>query len=80
MIGNIQLTTTVLLAAVLSGCAYVPVVANRAADANDEAVRSAEWVICKGASVGSIRRAYGDRPAVWADLCRESAASEFVSE
>lgn len=69
-----------LLSLILSGCAYVPVAVNRAADANDEAVRSAEWVICKGASVGAIRRAYGDRPDIWADLCRESAASEFVQE
>lgn len=73
-----KLYWSALLTLTLSGCAYVPVAIDRAADASDEAVKSAEFIICKGASVGSIRRAYGDRPEVWAELCRESAAVEIV--
>lgn len=76
LIGLITIALVGLLSS--AGCAYVPVAVDRAADANDDAVRSAEWVLCKGASVGSIRRAFNDRPDVWADLCRESAAAEFV--
>jgi hypothetical protein len=75
-----RLYWSVLATLMLSGCAYVPVAIDRAAAANDEAVTSAEWVICKGASVGSIRRAYGDRPEVWAELCREGAATELVRD
>lgn len=67
-----------LTALISGGCAYMPMAIDYAADANDSAVRSAEFTICKGASVGAVRRAFGDRPDVWADLCRESAAAEFV--
>ena len=75
-----RLYLSALLTLTLSGCAYVPVAIDRAAAANDEAVTSAEWVICKGASIGSIRRAYGDRPEVWAQLCKENAVGEFAGE
>ena len=55
----------------LSGCAYKGDVIRYAAEANDTAVADAEFVLCRGASVGSIRRAYGtpDRTQVWKDLC-----------
>lgn len=53
----------------LGGCVTEQAV-RRGADANDRAVRSAEFVLCQGASVGAIRRAYGDRPTVWDALCR----------
>lgn len=62
----------VLMAAVLlGGCAGV---VQRAAEAHDTALESAEWTICHGASVGSIRRAYGspDRAAVWRQLCDQA--------
>jgi hypothetical protein len=66
------------MALMMTGCAYMPMAIDYASQKNDEAVRSAEWMICKGASVGAIRRAYGDRADVWAELCRESAAAELV--
>jgi hypothetical protein len=67
-----------LMVLILSGCVLGPTITEQASDANDEAVRSAEFVLCRGASVGSIRRAFGDRPEVWAALCKEPVPAEFV--
>lgn len=68
-----MLRSAILIAALalLGGCASV---IQRAAEANDSALESAEWTICNGASVGSIRRAYGsaDRAAVWRQLCDQA--------
>lgn len=72
------LVVVIVAAFMQAGCAYVPVAVDKASEANDEAVRAAEFTLCRGASVGSIRRAFNDRPHVWAELCRESAAEEFV--
>jgi uncharacterized protein YceK len=50
----------ILVLAILltSGCSTIANLANRAAGVNDEALASSEFVICKGASVGSIERRY----------------------
>jgi uncharacterized protein YceK len=42
----------------ISGCAQISAVIEKGADANDEALASAEFVICSGASTGSIQRRY----------------------
>lgn len=74
------LASLIVFALVASGCAYVPVAVDKASQANDEAVTSAEFVICRGASIGSIRRAFGDRPDVWAGLCLEPITEFFATE
>ena len=55
----------------LSGCSAVAEVADKAADVNDEAVRSAEFMICNGASIGAVRRQYDSPKKVeaWRKLC-----------
>lgn len=62
----------ILLAAMgLSGCVSVGEVVDTAADANDQAVGAAEFTICNGASVGSIRRSFNtpERIQAWKTLC-----------
>lgn len=63
--------------AVLSGCSYKADIIRYASEANDTAVSDAEFVICRGASIGAIRRAYGssERSVVWRKLCLDE--SEF---
>lgn len=72
--------TLIACAFMLTGCAGVENVIERGAQANDSAVKSAEFVICQGASVGSIRRAYGteDRAALWRELC--ATGTHFTPE
>lgn len=45
--------------------------ADKASEINDEALNTAEFTICHGASVGSIRRHYGspEKSKIWAELC-----------
>lgn len=49
----------------LTGCAAVAPGVQRAADAYDESLVAAEVWICRGASVGSIVRAYGRDEVSW---------------
>ena len=63
----------IILAAIilLSGCSTLSGLADKAGEINDEALNTAEFTICHGASVGSIRRHYGspERSKIWAELC-----------
>ena len=61
----------------LSGCVTVGEVIDTGAEANDEAVSAARFVICSGASVGSIRRAFSSPKEVeaWKSLCMDD---EFI--
>lgn len=70
----------------VSGCATVDavqgVVAERGSQANDEALQSAEFVICRGISVGAWRRAYASDPVrtrAWAELCADPAVAPVVA-
>ena len=62
------LSTMALLS---TGCTSVGDIKEEGARINDGALNAAEFVICHGASVGSIRRHYGDpeKAAIWAALC-----------
>ena len=42
-----------------------------AGDVNDEAINTAIFTICKGSSIGSVRRNFGeaDRAKLWSELC-----------
>ena len=58
----------------LSGCSTIAKFTGVAAGVNDEALNAAEFTICQAASVGSIRRHYGDadKAKVWAELCNST--------
>jgi hypothetical protein len=67
-----------IFAALLVGCSTSPqlTVATEQATAigaalNDDMLNAAEFTICYGASIGSIRRRFGDpeRSLVWQALC-----------
>ncbi len=47
-----------VLVILLSGCSAIAGLADKGAELNDEALVSAEFVICSGASVGAIERRY----------------------
>ena len=55
----------------LSGCSVAGRVASYAADANDEALKSSEFIICKGSSVGAVQRRYNtpELMEAWRKLC-----------
>jgi len=67
---------------ILAGCGTTREVVDKGAEANDAALNAAEFVICRGASIGSIRRKYSspELSAVWQDICKENDAFELVSE
>lgn len=58
-----------LCSLMVAGCGGMSDLTKKGAEVNDDAVQAAEFAICYGASVGAIRRAYGDRPEVWRELC-----------
>lgn len=45
----------------LPGCAQLGIAVDKAADANDQALIDAEFVICNAASVGAIERRYNSK-------------------
>ena len=60
----------------LAGCGTFDtvkeVVAVKGAEIMDDTLNDSEWFICNGASVGSVRRRYGDssdRSFAWRQLC-----------
>jgi hypothetical protein len=62
----------------LTGCAQLDAaqstIATQGAKANDEALESAEFVICRGISVGAWMRRYGsdlEKSRAWRVLCSE---------
>lgn len=65
-------TAIVLFSLLLTGCSTLDTVIQTGAEANDTAVQAAEFTLCQGASIGAIRRAYGDRPAIWRELCSDN--------
>ena len=71
-----------ILFALLAGCAgfdtVQSAVAQRGAQAADEARETAEWTLCNGISVGAWRRAYAGDPgkaAGWKQLCAQPEAA-----
>lgn len=49
----------------LTGCAGLAPGVQRAADAYDDSLAAAEVWMCRGASIGSVVRAYGRDDASW---------------
>lgn len=68
-----RVLTLALALTLLAGCAYKEPIVAMAAKFNDTALSDAEFMICRGASVGAVRRAYGtpERAELWSDLCTE---------
>jgi hypothetical protein len=72
----------IFLAWLLTGCATYDaaqaIVAQRSAQAADEARETAEWTLCHAISVGAWRRAYAGDPARadgWKKLCAQPEAA-----
>lgn len=55
----------------LSGCSSISRLVTYGAYANDEAVKSAVFTLCNGASIGSIKREFDTdkKLQTWRDLC-----------
>jgi hypothetical protein len=63
---------SLLLIPLLAGCAS-DVMISRAAGANDSALDGAVFMVCNGASVGSVRRRFGteEQAQIWRELCEQ---------
>lgn len=70
------------LCVALSGCTAAAGLVEKAADVNDEAIRSAEFTICSGASIGAVRRQYDttDKVAAWRKLCLKDESDAPIGE
>ena len=55
----------------ISGCTTI---ANKAADWNDDALKTSEFTICRAASVGAVLRRYNTKELsqAWVKLCIDS--------
>ncbi len=52
----------------------------KGAEINDTAVDTAVFTLCWGASIGSIRREFGDNPETWKALCANEDGLEIPGE
>lgn len=70
----------VLIVFLMSGCSTVQRIVDFGADANDEAVTSARFVLCDAASVGSIKRSFStpEEAEIWLELCSDNTAFKPV--
>lgn len=66
--GRLNLLAIVVM---LSGCSTLEKLANSGADINDEAIRNSKFMICKGASIGSIMREFNTKEKAegWVKIC-----------
>ena len=62
---------------ITSGCS-LDNFARKGAEYNDKAVTAAKFTLCWGASIGSIRREFGDDPEVWKLLCAQADDLEIT--
>lgn len=67
-------------ALILSACGFTPqgdlardVIREKGAQAYDEGLANSVWFLCNAASVGSIRRTFGNRMDAYNALCSEAA-------
>lgn len=67
-----------ILALVLSGCAELQAAQQQGASVMDAYVAGAEWSLCYAASIGSIRRKYGQSQSL-ADAYNTLCASATLS-
>ena len=64
----------------ISGCSTMRRAISEGAKINDEALNVAEFTICKGATVGSVRRHYSTpkQAEIWKALC--NSVDDFSPE
>ena len=74
--------TVILVLILLSGCSAMGDLVESGASINDEAIYSAWFVTCKGASVGAVRRNFGtsEKAAIWRAYCNDTDGDEFDPE
>lgn len=61
-----------LVVAALSGCSSTATFVDKASDYSDHSIAAAEFFICRGATVGSVMRNYGNSKEgmeAWRMLC-----------
>lgn len=67
-----------LMVSALAGCAALDGLMNVGAQANDQAVVSAESTLCRAISIGAWKRQYGgdpERAAAWRALCEDKVGA-----
>ena len=64
-----------ILLTLTSGCGTIEKIVGAAAEINDESLLSAEFTICRAASIGSVIRRYGttDKAKAWRELCTQDS-------
>lgn len=74
------LFAVIFLALSVSACGFTPqgdmlrgVVRDKGAQAYDEGLANSVWFLCNAASVGSIRRTFGNKMDAYNALCTEAA-------
>ena len=60
----------IALVFMLAGCGTVDLAGAGGAKAMDEALKRAEWVVCKAASIGAVQRRYKGRTDAYRAFCR----------
>ena len=66
----------------LSACSAVNTIATKGAEISDTALTNAEWMMCKGASVGSVKRRYGvtlERANLYREFCDGSGEANVIA-
>ena len=61
----------IILLVLLSGCSTLDKLSGYGAEANDEALRSSKFMICKGASIGAVMREFNTKEKAegWVKIC-----------
>lgn len=77
----LKILITIILVS-LSGCSAIQTAVGKASSLNDEALKSSEFTICRGASVGSVLRRYNTKELAdaWVRLCINNTENPIVTE
>jgi len=69
---NVKILVLVVLLS-LTGCSVLGSAVGKAAKVNDDVLKAAEFSICNGASVGSVKRRFNtpELAKLWRELCEE---------
>ena len=65
--------TVIIFTLAITGCSTIESAIGRAAEVNDNALDTAHFTVCNGASIGSIRRKFNtpELAELWRKLCEE---------
>lgn len=64
----------------LSGCQTAGLVVGKVRDANDNAVKSAEFTLCEAMPIGAIKRNYqGARAKTYAEFCDSGSVEDLIN-